>query len=590
MNASATLGAVRQSGITDDGNPVVLVNGVPDHRLSVVSLSVTGPLDRRSALLVVDTSQGVPGVYAHQLCAEAVVALPMRLSDDSLRWRVLSRGVLKDVTDEEAAGRAGRYLRVVDAWDDTLSRPSGEIWWQNPGGVAVKQIEGKLLIGENTNRSSDTHTVNGQTIYVLERDSGLRWSVGEALASISAFSSLSLNLAGVPREVMDAELIRPVDLTGPVNKALEDILDDYHLTLRRDMVCEDGLVVERRHVRPTWTGRPIDLGWSDNNRAIGEVLKVGIDRPAQGMRRWVARADGWRVESTFELVGGWDPAQEGQADDEYDKQASSDFKVYENAYRRWVLNEDGFFTAAPYSRGPAYDLTALFGMGGVEPQPLEFESNLTLRDDGSPYKPIVEMSTNSGTDWSLFPAATDILDDRAGVYLDPTTLPAPFLTAAKAGTARVRVTASLSSPLPLDIERWHGNAITGTLPPLVLDVSDVFMFKRVDESSIHYPDVASGTLIAEESDDTIPMHRWLVDRMTRHQMTAPADGLATLELTGTWAMLRPGDRLMNVRGPGVTADGWPQAMTSRGAIVRSIENRFVSDGDRGRTTTVKLAF
>lgn len=590
MNAGASLGSIQRANVSVDPAPVVLVDGVPEPRLAVERYSVDGPLDFRSASLSVDRSEVVPGVLERWLCSEVSIALPVRLSDGGASWPILMRGVLKQIETSEAVGTNRRWFDLVDDWDERLSRPAESIWWRNLNGSLVEKDSGRLSVGPDANRSELTYAINGNDVHVIQPGSGLSWTVADALASLSAFSGLDLNLRGLPRETANEYLMISIDLAKPKKLALQAILDAYDLVIQRELVRSNGTISERRAVRPYATGRPIKAVWADDTRPIGDVLKFDSDQPAKAAQQWVARAGGWRVESSFVLVGGWDPALEGQADDEYDKDLSSDFTTYADVYRLWVLNEDGFFSGSPYNRGPAFDLTAFFGYGTIDPQPLVFQPNLTLTESGTPFKPVVEISTNSGAGWSIFSGAAQILDDRAGVYLDTTTLPTEFLAAAKTGTARVRLTATLTSPVPVEIKRWHGNAQLGTMPPNVVDVSSTFAFRRVDPQSAHYPYVQSGFYRADEADDSNRMLRWLVNKMARLAAYAPSNGRASLEIAGTLPMLRPGDRLFDVGGPGLAADGRAQAMSAVGAAVRSLEVDYTHHPRKGRTTLIQLGF
>ncbi len=590
MSAGASLGAVHRSGVSDDPAPVVFIDGVPEPRLAVERYAVDGPLDIRSADLSVDSIGSGPGALERWLCSQVSIGLPMRLSDGSASWLILMRGAFKRVEAGEAVGASKRWFGLVDAWDDLLSRPTQSIWWRNPNGTLVQRDSGLLAIGPDANRSQLTYPINGNNVHVIQPGSGLSWTVADALASLSAWSGLGLELRGLPREVTDADLAASIDLAKPKKLALQGILEAYGLVVQRDLMRAGGSVTERRVVRPCATGRPIKIVWADGKHPIGDALKLGSDQPAKAARQWIARADGWRVESSFVLVGGWDPALQGQPDDEYDKALSSDFTTFADVYRRWVLNEDGLFSGPPYNRGPAFDLTAFFGHGTIGPRPLVFQSNLTLNDSGTPMKPVIEISTNSGAGWSIFSGARRVLDDRAGVYLDTTKLPAAFLAAAKAGTARVRVTATLVSPIPVELKRWHGNAQPGTLPANVVDVSSAFGFRRVDPQSVHHPFIQTGFYQADEADDSGRMLRWLVDKMARLAALAPSDGRASLQVAGTLPLLRPGDHLFDVGGPGVTADKRSQAMSSVGAAVLSYETRYGLNTRNGRTTLIQLAY
>ena len=386
-------------------------------------------------------------------------------------------------------------------------------------------------------------------------------------------------------------LSETVDLRKPIRDVLEDLLDAYDLVVQRDLSRESGAIIERRVVRPASSGRPIRINWPSESDPIGEVIEVNTEQPTSTAQLWIARADGWRVESTFDLVGGWDPALEGQADDEYDKDDSSDFVMYADVYRRWVLNEDGYYTQTPYYRGQAFNLNAFFNTTGINPQPLRFEDNLTLDEWGDPRKPEIEVSVNAGSSWVSIVMASDILTDRAGIYLDPKTLPTDFLTAAKNGTARVRVTASLTSPRPIEISRWFGNPFRCTFDPKVIDVSDQFRFARIGPQSIHYSDVSAGTAQADVSDDQQAMFTWLTDRVTRHANGSHMrGGEATLVLAGTRPLLKPGDRLLEVKGLDEAIDGLPQSATQAGGCIRSIQTRFAMHPTRGRTTAITMVY
>jgi hypothetical protein len=248
------------------------------------------------------------------------------------------------------------------------------------------------------------------------------------------------------------------------------------------------------------------------------VLQVTAERPEDGAQPWIARAGGKLVESTFNLVHGWDAALEGQADEVYSRGHDS-FTQYANVYRHWVLNEDGRFTAAPFSQGAAFDLGAFFEDAPMSPQPRKFLSCLTLDDANRRRAVLVQMSLDSGATWSNYSGGVSVRADRCAIYLDDATLPAAFLAAAKANTAAIRVTATIQSPKPLDVLRWRGNPFAGTLPPQVLDVCDTFASARVDEQSIHAAGLAAGSLSALQSDPRDAMSQWLLSRVQRETLS-----------------------------------------------------------------------
>ncbi len=591
MTACASLDKLAKSAITDDPEPVVLIDGVPEPRLSVASHHVAGPLDIRTSQLVSNDATITSCTRSRWLNAQATIAIPLQLSDGLTKWSVLSNGRLYQLDTSEAAGTHELHFELRDAWTELTDKSMTDIWWIGAGGILFTMDSGILKIGVSANCSANKVIFNGSWVYVLQEDSGLVWTVGEAIRTLSALANLELSTTGLPRQLSECVLSETVDLRKPIRDVLEDLLDTYDLVVQRDLSCESGVIIERRVVRPASAGRPIRINWPSESNPIGEVIEVNTLQPTSAARLWIARADGWRVESTFDLVGGWDPALEGRADDEYDKDDSSNFVLYADVYRRWVLNEDGYYTLSPYNRGQAFNLNAFFSTSGINPQPLRFEDNLTLDEWGDPRKPEIEVSVNAGSSWVSIVMASAILTDRAGIYLDPKTLPMDFLAAAKNGTARVRVTASLTSPKPIELSRWFGNPFRCTLDPKVLDVSDQFRFARIDPQSIHYSDFSMGNLQADISDDQQAMFAWLTDRVTRHANGSHIRGAsATLVLTGTRPFLKPGDRLLEVKGLDKAIDGLPQSATRSGGTIRSVQTRFAMHPTRGRTTAITMVY
>jgi len=564
MNACASVAAVRVPAAAPLDRPVVLLDGVIEPGLSVERIESAGPLDTRRAVLRVSDA------YPH--VRHWIVARPLRLVDDRVRWRVLVAGHHPRRVDADR-------VELDDAWTDALIRAvtpaavgrDGRPVTQSGGLLAATRSDGRYLIGE-------------RSVHVLQRR-GLPWTVRDALESIAAFAGICLNLRGLPAAIAGAPLVAPIDLALPLRSVLLQVIEPYGLIVTRDLSLDGATLIERMAVRPAPRGRRVRARWTRPDQPIGEVLRVTRNKPLPGSQLWVAETRGPIVESTFELVGGWDPALEGESSDTYDRALSADFAAFANVYRRWVLNEDGFYTGAPYERGPAFDLAALFDREPIAPTPLPFLDCVTLDDAGGARDPIVEYSVDAGATWSRWAGRVRVLDDRAGVYLDDATLPGAYLDAALADAARVRVTAALRSPLPVRVRRWKGNPFAGVRPPRRLDLSRLFVFKRIAPGSVHYADVQNGTLTADVRDPSTDMQRWLVDRMWRDGLTpASLEGEATLRLLDG-GVVSPGDVLLDAGGAGRDLDGQAQALRRQGGMVAKV----IEDVDCA-VTTVTLRY
>ena len=578
MKACASLPAAAPALSRSNYQPVVFVNGVPETRLIARELRVNGPLDRRSGLLAMTSVENTAILLDHWKKATVTLSLPNRLVDEQVRWPVFVHGRLAEDRDELSATSDEQILTLVDRWDLLLDEPLTSVWWQTDEGLLFDEAEPAVMrVGDGANRSQLAWEIVGEQIHVFQNDGDL-WTLGTALATVSALAGLELSLNWLTAELRNLPLVQEIDLGQATGRVLRRILEPYGLVIQRDLVRESATVIERRSVRPAMHGRAVRLAWADDQRPLGQVLSVIADRPPQAAQPWIVRAEGWLVESTFELVNGWDPALEGEPDSSYSKVDNGNFSTYANVFRLWALNEDGQFSNPPYNQGDAYDLAAFFQHFPIRPRLLRFLPALTLDDAGVRRSPIVEISTDNGSNWSVYPGSARVRTDRAAVYLDDTTLPSAFLAAAQLGIAKVRITASLRSPIPVEVLRWSGNPFAGTNPAKVFDLGDAFRFQRVAPGSIHFTSIQSGTIKADEINQTATMNNWLINRQRRaDELVDDEAGKATLKLSGTWPLLRIGDRLINTSGLGFDASGHAEAIASKGAVVSSVRCRW-SDG------------
>ena len=174
-------------------------------------------------------------------------------------------------------------------------------------------------------------------------------------------------------------------------------------------------------------------------------------------------------------------------------------------------------------------------------------------------------------------------------------MPTGFLSAAKDGEARIRVTAALQCPTPVELLRWQGNPFLGTRQAEICDVANSFGFRRVHPDSIHYTSVCNGALQADEMDETDRMQTWLAATMRRTRQAQVPSGAIRLSLAGTWPMLRVGDRVVNTTNIHTDIRQRSEAVTDSRSTVRSITSRWTSGAYRRlrRTppvTELELAF
>lgn len=585
MNACASLAPIARRGSGSAAQPMVLLDGAPAPELTVRRYRADGATDRR--VVWIEVHDAPPGDCVGR---DAVVALALRLHDDTIVWRVLAAGTMQSQRCAVRSGGDERWVELADRFGMALDRVIDTSWRQEGEGDAARLISDRggavLHAGAAANRSHAMWTINGERAHVLQRG-GDPWTVGSALAALSAFGGLGLSLTHLPSEIADAALSETVDLSRSMDVTLGAVLDAFGLVVRREMRLEAGALIERRTVRPIERGRSVRLAWRDDDDPLGQVARLRSDAPARGARRLIARAPGPRVEGTFVLRRGWDPSLEGQADEVYSRATNTSFADVANVFRRWVLNEDGRFSGAPYLQGDAFDLAALFAQPGLAPRALRLLPCLTLDDAGAQRAVNVQVSTDSGQTWAAYAGRAVIATDRAAVYLDDATLDSGFLAAAQAGTAQVRVTASLQSPRAHDTLRWHGNPFAGRAADEVTRLGPGAQARRIDASSVHAGDVAAGALNADVHDPTHEVNRLLTTRLLRARSDALAGGgRGSVRLIDALPLLTVGDRIADAGGAGRTLRGQAQALTQRAATVLAVQCDWPGEG--GATTTLEV--
>ncbi|MCE9590158.1 MAG: hypothetical protein K8S99_06505 [Planctomycetes bacterium] len=589
MQACATLPISPETTTITDPEPMVLVDGLPEPALRVVEWSIDDALDRRSARVAL---AGPNAPEARSLCrdgwtqAGVIVAMPLRLSDESVRWLPLCAGLLETSDEGRAAGTDGWRLTLSDDWSRRLADPLPSAWRETETGAAVETHPlGVMRVGIDGNRSLQRHTINDRPVYAL-REGGGAWTVRDALESLAAFAGFDLITRGLPVDVARSPLVHEIDLGKPLGDALTGIMEPYGLSIRRELRFNAGDLSETIAVIALGDGATIRPVWPSTSRRLGDVLSVRAVSPSPRARLWTAEARGAVVESTFNLLQGWNPALEGLPDDDYRRSGNPHFADVANVYRLWALNEDGRFTPPPFERGPAFDLPGLFGDESLTGWrgALRFDSCLTLDDAGRRRAAIVEISLDAGSSWSHYPGRFVLRGDSASVYFDDATLPPGFFTAAKTHDVLVRVTASLQSPVPLRATRWRGNPSIGADAPRTIDLGDAFSVRRVAATSIHRAGIDAGTLIAPEIDQRPALFAWLVQRISRERSDG-GDGLATVELSGAWPALRVGDRVIGGVEPPLDPEHPAERLGITGGVVRSLRVAWRRNPSRATPVT-----
>lgn len=532
--AVAAVTTSRRNTSSQAATPIVFVNGVPDPDLSVVSLALHAPFDDRVATLRRSNlrEQGLEN-------DEITVAIPHALSDGEVRWQVLLSGNRSENERDQSVGTDTNQFVLRDRLSAALVEPVDLLGLSDTDELGLEDVLHRLSV------FIDAELVLPCDLVLLER-------------TVSGSSSLTTTIESRLRSSL-----------SELGLAIEQTLDMDQRQVRRTLT-----VVPRR------AGRRVSLPWPDQSGRGGLVRSVSVDREARPPRRWIAQGDRPVIEDTFALKQGWDPALQGQPDSDYSRLTSADFSLYGPVYRAWVLNEDGAYNGIPFNLGLAYDIGALFDQPGTIDEPMRLGACLTQDAAGRRLAPVIESSTDSGATWSAYPGQAQVMTDRAGVLLTDDVLPAAILSAAKAGTLRLRVTASLTSSQAIQATRWDGNPFAGPAPTRVLNFDNTYAWRAVASTSIHKTAIDNLTLQADTTDD----RRELRMRLQEHIAQQPgAEIAAKISLLGAWTAFRPGDRVSDALGPALGIDGNPSSFGTREARIQRIDITFGVSNNTPRT-------
>ena len=150
-------------------------------------------------------------------------------------------------------------------------------------------------------------------------------------------------------------------------------------------------------------------------------------------------------EATFELVKGWDSSLEGTDYDKFSPSSNPDFFKVKDVYRKWVLNEAGDYTGAPFNQPEAFDFSHIFGTGSFVAKRRRFWPSITTDKNGKSLGYFLEVSYDDGANWWQYSGAFENRLDECAVWLSSNRLDVDTWVAALKGVLRVRITASVVS-------------------------------------------------------------------------------------------------------------------------------------------------
>ena len=445
--------------------------------------------------------------------------------------------------------------------------------WQLQDGqfLAVQQAEVRFNSGPEALASSSVVNLGGRQTRLFDASAtAVRWTVADAIAYLlAAYSPPEVESPGwaeLASLAGDIDL-GAMDATGlTVGEALVRAAHRAGLDLRS---AREGLGLV--FYRPGGQGRRRSV----HLQAPGTALRPAASnlwhgrimiRRRPSRRGVLAMGERKHYESTFELSKGWDAELQTPRWRDFVRSESDDWPAVADVYRKWVLNEHGWYSGAPWNL-PVCDLASISPQDFFLRGPRKFLPCLSADRSGRSLGIVVETRCSSEGDWRRWTGPVLVAGDECAVYLGGDALPADFFQAAVSGDAEVRVTATVAADARLAAE---APGDTGCARRIV-DCSALAAWRKVHPTSVFHDQEDLG--LPGERDDTDLLYRIA----NRHAEVASRGSEAELTLGWIDTSFHVGDIVERIDGRGMELSSNPDTCPN----VTSVRHDFAA-----QTTTL----
>ncbi len=367
------------------------------------------------------------------------------------------------------------------------------------------------------------------------------WTVADALGYLLATAVP----AGVQTQGLDElnSLAGYIDL-GEMNIAGLTVLDALVRVVKRGGLALRaagqglGLIV----YRPGLSGRTMDVGlqragsqFSPGSTNLCRADVTILRRP--WLKTVLAVGQAKRYESTFTLLPGWDRSLETTRWRDFVRGMSGDWERLCDVYRKWVLNEHGWYSAPPWNL-PTYSFAGISATDFCLPKPRPLLPCLSTNPNQQSLGVVLEVQTGPLKPWRQWRGSLWISCDECAIYLGDDALAGEYFQAVSQGLAQVRVTATVEADARIQ-------ALVAGDPGCgmeVLDLSARAAWRKVCADSIFYHDADLGP--PAERDDTA----LLMCSANRLQQSSGPCVQARLELGWIDTGYQPGDLVERIDG------------------------------------------
>lgn len=258
-------------------------------------------------------------------------------------------------------------------------------------------------------------------------------------------------------------------------------------------------------------------------------------------RKYIGQGDFKCYEATFDLVKGWDLADQSSDYDMFCPSSNEEFYKVKDVYRKWCLNEAGDYSSEPFSQGEAFDFTKIFGNSNFAMHQRRFYPALTADKQNKSLGYYLQVSVDDGQSWRQYLYSFNNLLDECGVWLSSNQVDFDIWAAALEDKLRFRITAVVVSDERLSCQVADGP--TGSCVPVVehiLTVPSQFKYRKVCAESIFFG--SKGALLGDayEIDDSEALFEFV-----RQEAKVKPETIENIEVKTPSLMFdyQPGDKV-----------------------------------------------
>jgi len=377
------------------------------------------------------------------------------------------------------------------------------------------------------NASTDTIDENGYSYTVFARNSfvGKFWSYAEViyylLCEYLPKGRLQIPSLEQLRAISENQKVSDLDITGlslfeALNRCCNGTGLDFKFVPRLDATGPDQAIVFYKK----GLGRKVELNLQQKGEQLG-ISKTNISQLYSKRNYWpvthkyIGYGDFKVYEATFDLIKGWDLADEDTDYDKFSPSTNPEFYKVKDVYRKWCLNEAGDYSNSPYNQGDAFDFSKIFSSNNFIHSRRRFYPVLTTDKQGKSLGYFLQVSFDNGANWWQYFYAFNNIVDECGVWLSSDQLDVDTWVAALKGVLKFRITASVISDERLCCSIADGPVnSTAAVIDYIITLPRQFKYRKVTGKSIfaNSSDPSLGT--PDEVDDTDALYEHIRKKAT----------------------------------------------------------------------------